>query len=63
MAGSDQGSYTKTLLCKPYPLTRYCSRRKSLFLTFANENAKAAATGFERETRGDLLSLSFVVTP
>ena len=26
-------------------------------------NAKAAAPGFERETRGDLSSLSFVVAP
>ena len=44
-------------LCKRYPLTRGCSRGKSLFLNFA-ENAKVAATGFERETRGDLTSLS-----
>ena len=51
------GSYAKPLLCKRYPLTRRCSRRKSLFLNFA-ENAKVAATGFERETRGDLSSLS-----
>ena len=56
-AGSDQGSYAKPLLCKRYPLTRGCSQRKSLFLNFA-ENAKVAATGFERETRGNLLSLS-----
>ena len=57
MASSDQGSYAKPLLCKHYPFTRGCSRRKSLFLNFA-ENAKVAATGFERETRGNLLSLS-----
>ena len=44
-------------ICKRYLLTRGCSRRKSLFLNFA-ENAKVAATGFERETRGDLSSLS-----
>ena len=37
-AGSDRGSYAKPLLCKCYPLTRGCSRRKSLFLNFA-ENA------------------------
>ena len=44
-------------ICKRYLLTRGCSWRKSLFLNFA-ENAKVAATGFERETRGDLSSLS-----
>ena len=56
-AVSDQGSYAKPLLCKRYPLTCECSRRKSLFLNFA-ENAKVAATGLERKTRGDLSSLS-----
>ena len=56
-AGSDQGSCAKPLLCKRYPLTRGCSWRKSLFLNFA-ENAKEAVTGLERETRGDLSSLS-----
>jgi len=57
-AGSDQGSYAKPLLCKRHPLTHGCSRQKSLFLNFANENSKAAATGLERETRDDLLPLS-----
>ena len=38
-----------------HPLTCCCARR-NFFLNFAN--AKAAATGFERETRGDLSSLS-----
>ena len=47
--------------CERFHPTRGSSRRKSLFLNFAN--AKAAAPGFECETRGDLLSLSFVVAP
>ena len=43
-------------LCERYHPTRGCSQRKSLFLNFANENAKAAPPGFERETRGNLSS-------
>ena len=63
-AGSDRGSYAKPLSagCRRYHLTHtplwydFCNRRKANFLKFAN--AKAAATGFEPETRGDLSSLS-----
>ena len=63
-AGSDRGSYAKSLSagCRRYHLTHtplcygFCNRRKANFLKFAN--AKAAATGFEPETRGDLSSLS-----
>ena len=51
-----EGVMPSPYYCKRYPLTCGCSRRKSLFLKFAN--AKAAATGFERKTRGDLSSLS-----
>merc|ERR1711956_20441 len=58
-AGSDRGSYAKPLSagCRRYHLTHtplwydFCNRRKANFLKFAN--AKAAATGFEPETRGD----------
>ena len=47
-------------LCERYHPTRGCSQRKSLFLNFANENAKEAPPGFERETRGDLSSHSYL---
>ena len=46
------------VIISPTPLfvMVFCNRRKANFLKFAN--AKAAATGFEPETRGDLSSLS-----
>ena len=47
-------------LCKRFHPT--CSLvGKSLSFSILQRNAKAAAPGFEHETRGDLLSLSFVV--
>ena len=36
---------------------------ESLSFSTLQINAKAAATGFERETRGELSSLSFVIAP
>ena len=48
--------------CKRYHHTCGCSRRKSLFLNFANANAKLAAPGFEHET-GDLSSISSLSAP
>ena len=53
----NRGSYAKPLC--------YASVILSLPVVVGESlaNAKAAATGFERETRGNLSSLSFVVTP